>query len=99
NISRDPSTMARHLHTWFDAFRTLKLIHHLTRLFPKVELLDAIRAAPFIGEVAAQPESLEQLRHSLVGLERLLEPLARRGFEAGQGWAAGNAFGRNLPAF
>src|SRR5262249_4271932 len=76
NISRDPSTMARHLHTWFDAFRTLKLIHHLTRLFPKVELLDAIRAAPFIGEVAAQPESLEQLRHSLVGLERRVEPLA-----------------------
>lgn len=69
-ISLDPSTMARHLHTWFDAFRTLKLIHRLTRLFPKMELLDAVRAAPFLGEVAAQPQNLEQLRYSLVDLEQ-----------------------------
>ena len=27
--SGDPSTMLRHFHTWFDAFRTLKLVHAL----------------------------------------------------------------------
>ena len=27
--SNDPQTLRRHLHTWFDAFRTLKLIHAL----------------------------------------------------------------------
>src|SRR5215510_9289228 len=26
-ISRDPATMLRHLHGWFDAFRTLKFVH------------------------------------------------------------------------
>jgi hypothetical protein len=76
SISRDPPTMARHLHTWFDAFRTLKLIHQLTRLFPKIELLDAIRAAPFVGgDVAVHPQNLEHLRHSLAGLEA---PLRQR---------------------
>jgi hypothetical protein len=77
-ISRDASTMARHLHTWFDAFRTLKLIHRLTRVFPKRELSDAIRAAPFLGDVPGLPQNLEQLRHSLVGLERQLRAHAGR---------------------
>jgi hypothetical protein len=69
-ISRDSSTMSRHLHTWFDGFRTLKLIHRLTRLFPKTELLDAIRAAPFVRAAPAEPENLEALRLSLIRLER-----------------------------
>ena len=69
-ISRDPTTMARHLHTWFDAFRTLKLIHRLTRFFPKVELIDAVRAAPFLEAVAAQVQNLEQLRYFLLDLEQ-----------------------------
>jgi len=64
-ISPDASTMARHLHTWFDAFRTLKLIHRLTHSFPKVELLDAIRRAPFLEGIAAQATDLEQLRRML----------------------------------
>jgi hypothetical protein len=68
-VSRDSLTMSRHLHTWFDAFRTLKLIHRLTRLFPKIELLEAIRAAPFVREAPAEPENLEALRLSLVRLE------------------------------
>ncbi len=70
-ISRDSLTMSRHLHTWFDAFRTLKLIHRLSRLFPKVELVDAVRTASFVSHVSAQPGDLEQLRFALVGLERL----------------------------
>jgi hypothetical protein len=27
--SKNPEQFARQMHTWFDAFRTLKLIHHL----------------------------------------------------------------------
>jgi hypothetical protein len=64
-ISLDATTMARHLHTWFDAFRTLKLIHRLTRVFPKQELGDAIRRAPFLDGVTAQPYDLETLRRTL----------------------------------
>ena len=71
-ISKDASTMSRHLHTWFDAFRTLKLIHRLTRLFPKVPLVDAVAAAPFVSGATAPPNDLEQLRFSLLGLERKL---------------------------
>src|SRR5262249_52301193 len=66
-ISLDASTMARHLHTWFDAFRTLKLIHRLTRFLPKVELFDAIRHSPFLDGMTAQPYDLETLRRLLAG--------------------------------
>jgi hypothetical protein len=76
-ISRDPQTLARHLHTWFDAFRTLKLIHRLSRLFPKRELLDALRAAPFTRKSAIAIDNLEVLRRSLMELERPLRPLSR----------------------
>lgn len=69
-ISRDPATMTRHLHGWFDAFRTLKFVHRLTRIFPKVELLEAIRTARFVGNGSAQLEDLQQLRLALVDLER-----------------------------
>src|SRR5215472_11330212 len=69
-ISRDPATMLRHLHGWFDAFRTLKFVHRLTRIFPKVELLEAIRTARFVGNGSAQLEDLQQLRLALVDLER-----------------------------
>ena len=75
-VSRDSLTMSRHLHTWFDGFRTLKLIHRLTRFLPKIALLDAVAAAPFVNEVSASPQSLEQLRFSLVGLERKLRASA-----------------------
>jgi hypothetical protein len=69
-ISRDTATMLRHLHSWFDAFRTLKFVHQLTRIFPKVELLEAIRTARFVGNGSAQLEDLQQLRLALVDLER-----------------------------
>jgi hypothetical protein len=75
-ISRDPRTLARHLQTWFDAFRTLKLIHRLSRRFAKRELLDAVRAAPFTRGCATATEDLEALRRSLAQLE---SPLRSRG--------------------
>jgi hypothetical protein len=64
-ISHDASTMSRHLHTWFDGFRTLKLIHRLTRFSPKVELLDAIRHSPFLEGLAKAADDLEKLRRTL----------------------------------
>jgi hypothetical protein len=76
-ISRDPHTLARHLHTWFDAFRTLKLIHRLSRLFPKRELLDALRAAPFTRKYATAVDNLETLRRSFMDLEYRLKPLSQ----------------------
>ena len=76
-ISRDPYTLARHLHTWFDAFRTLKLIHRLSRLFPKRELLDALRAASFTRKYATAVDNLETLRRSLMHLEYRLKPLSQ----------------------
>ena len=71
-ISRDAAGMARHLHTWFDAFRTLKLIHRLTLAFPKKELLEAVRTAPFVPDGARQVDDLEALRRSLMRLENRL---------------------------
>src|SRR6266849_5455163 len=78
-ISRDPYTLARHLHTWFDAFRTLKLIHRLSRLFAKRELLDALRAAPFTRKYAMAMDNLETLRRSLMHLEYRLRPFSQSG--------------------
>jgi hypothetical protein len=78
-ISRDPQTLARHLHTWFDAFRTLKLIHRLSRLFPKRELLDALRAAPFTRKYAVAVNDLETLRRSLMHREYRLRTLSQSG--------------------
>jgi hypothetical protein len=77
SISRDPHTLARHLHTWFDAFRTLKLIHRLSRLFPKRELLDALQAAPFTRKYATAVDNLETLRRSLMHLEYRIKPLSQ----------------------
>src|SRR5262249_44863209 len=64
-ISRQAAGMARHLHTWFDAFRTLKLIHRLSLTFPKRELLEAVRAAPFVSDEAKRADTLEGFRRSL----------------------------------
>lgn len=84
-ISRDGYTLARHLHTWFDAFRTLKLIHRLTRVFAKTELLDALRAAPFTRKYAIGVDNLEALRHSLMQLECRLRTFSRNGLPPPKG--------------
>jgi len=72
SISRDAARMARHLHTWFDALRTLKLIHRLTLAFPKKALLEAVRTAPFVSDEARRTDDLEALRCSLMRLENRL---------------------------
>lgn len=45
NNSKDISSLKRHFHIWFDGFKTLKFIHHLTgNDFPPVEMFDAIES-------------------------------------------------------
>jgi hypothetical protein len=55
--SRGKETFARHLQTWFDAFRTLKLVHALQAggLVPKAWWI-ALQDAPFaVGALSATP--------------------------------------------
>ncbi len=69
-ISSDAITLSRHLHTWFDAFRTLKMIHYLTQqALPRRELLQAIRSADFIDPASTATPSLETLRVNLAMAE------------------------------
>ena len=59
----DPEGLRRHLHTWFDAFRTLKLIHAVrARLAPSLPWRRALFHASFFARredaVTAAPEAL-----------------------------------------
>lgn len=72
--SRDSGTMLRHLHTWFDAFRTLKFVHALRdTALPSISIDEALRSASFIGSV---PESASpgQWRRVLWNLDQTLGP-------------------------
>jgi len=72
-ISSDAITLSRHLHTWFDAFRTLKMIHYLTQqALPRRELIQAIRSADFIDQTSSATSSLEMLRVNLAMAEARL---------------------------
>lgn len=67
------SARAQRLHTWFDGFRTLKLIHALRdRGLEDVPWRDAVDSAPFIPE----PRQGEKLRSCLARIdESAREPL------------------------
>jgi hypothetical protein len=62
--AKSSATLARHLTTWFDAFRTLKLLHTLQRFaFPPVAWSTALRLAPFTGTLPARSEAtLDELQ-------------------------------------
>jgi len=71
--SGDPSTMRRHFHTWFDAFRTLKLIHALRDGgLPSLPWREALAEAPFTGLRSSTQEDAEPLRRALAAEERRL---------------------------
>jgi hypothetical protein len=72
--STSTEALQRHLATWFDAFRTLKLLHTLQRggVAPR-PWADALRDAPFIreaGEGSEQLERLAELCERLASMER-----------------------------
>ena len=69
----------RRLHTWFDSFRTLKLIHHVRdHAAPSLPWRDAIRLAPFMDDVDDDGACLAAARTELLrreeGLPRLVGP-------------------------
>tara|TARA_R110002096_G_scaffold350395_2_gene543458 strand:+ start:30504 stop:31757 length:1254 start_codon:yes stop_codon:yes gene_type:complete len=63
---KTPKARAQRLHSWFDAFRTLKLIHALRdRGLVDVPWRDAVDSAPFIPE----PDDGEKLRLCLARVD------------------------------
>ncbi|MEP6768744.1 MAG: hypothetical protein ABJC61_08750 [Acidobacteriota bacterium] len=71
---REPAALLRRLHTWFDAFRTLKLVHALRdEGFPSLPWRQALTEAPFTDLVSApDDEEPETLRVRLAEKERTL---------------------------
>jgi hypothetical protein len=60
--STTPAALGRHLTTWFDAFRTLKLLHMLQRSgFAPRPWAEVLRDAPFIPEPCDDREDLNHL--------------------------------------
>jgi hypothetical protein len=73
--STSNEALRRHLETWFDAFRTLKLVHILQRAaFPARPWADALREAPFTRDAIGASDAGEDLDR----LHRLCERLAAR---------------------
>lgn len=71
--SSDPGSMLRAFHTWFDAFRTLKLIHALRDAgLPSLPYDQALAEAPFTGLTAATEYDAEPVREALAEQERAL---------------------------
>jgi hypothetical protein len=71
--SSDAATMRRHFHTWFDAFRTLKLIRALQAGgLPALPWREALVEAPFTGLVASTQDDPDSLRRALAAEERTL---------------------------
>ncbi len=71
--SSDAATLRRHLHTWFDAFRTLKLVHALRDGgLPSLAWREALAEAPFTGLSASTDDEPEALREALAEREREL---------------------------
>ncbi len=71
----DPPALLRRLHTWFDAFRTLKFIHALRDGgFPSIPYRQALTEAPFTNLVssALADEDAESFRRQLAEEERRL---------------------------
>ncbi len=73
----NPVARLRHLHDWFDGFRTLKLIHHLRdHASSSLPWQEAIRRAPFMDEVEDDGACLIKARTELLRLEQRVPRLA-----------------------
>jgi hypothetical protein len=71
--STAPDAMRRRFHTWFDAFRTLKLVHALRdEGLPSLAWREALAEAPFTELSASTVEEPESLRKWLAAEERKL---------------------------
>ena len=78
-IQRQSTTAARrqrNFHEWFDAFRTLKLTHHLRdRGYPRQNLFEAFGAITAHHELELPAAMGPALRHDLDGQRAVLETL------------------------
>jgi hypothetical protein len=80
--SRDDATLLRHLHTWFDAFRTLKLIHALRDGgLPSLPWRESLAEAPFTHLSSSTQDDPEPLRRLIAAEEKKLsrEPVGLTG--------------------
>jgi hypothetical protein len=76
--TRGPAALRAHLHTWFDGFRTLKLIHALRRGgFASVAYREALAAPWSPVSAAAGDAPVDVLRRALA--DHLADGPARRG--------------------
>ena len=72
----NPGARLRHLHDWFDGFRTLKLIHHVRdHASASLPWQEAIRRAPFMVDVEDDGTCLVQARTELLRLEQRMPRL------------------------
>lgn len=71
--SGDAASMLRAFHTWFDAFRTLKLVHALRDGgLASIPYRTALAEAPFTGLTASSRDDVEWARRTLAAEERKL---------------------------
>jgi hypothetical protein len=71
--SGDAPTLLRHLHTWFDAFRTLRFLHLLRDSgLRSLPWRQALFEAPFTNLTASTEEEIEPLRRALAEEEKSL---------------------------
>lgn len=71
--SRNESAFLRHMHTWFDGFRTLKLIHYLRdNGLPSGLFEGSVTQAPFISGATLTPGSSDWQHSSIT---RLIEKI------------------------
>jgi hypothetical protein len=72
----NPMARLRHLHDWFDGFRTLKLIHHIRDyVSPVLPWQEAVRCAPFMDAVDDDGACLITARTELLRVEQCLPRL------------------------
>lgn len=70
-MSKDSYTLNKHINTWFDAFKTLKVINYLSRNKYEMSVWsDALKQASFIPEVNFN-DDLEKIRENLYLFERV----------------------------
>jgi hypothetical protein len=76
--AKDAASRLRHLHTWFDGFRTLKLLHALQRSgLAQAPWYEALRTAPSTSQALfgiseldlVEPETLRDVVARLALLE------------------------------
>ncbi len=74
--TRSPQPLRQRLHEWFDAFRTLKLVHALReRSFASLPFREALAKAPFLPGGVAADAPVDELRRAF-GRAHALMPRA-----------------------